>query len=151
MQVFHKTFHYNPKKKFHFIDVTDDVASCVSESGIKQGIVQIYCPHTTVAVKINESEDGFKEDFAKLMSELVPKDRYYKHNDLDIRKEETLCTNKSLCVNGDSHILQMLVGTTSESIPVEDGKVMLGSWQRIFLIELDKKRDRRLEIRVFGV
>lgn len=151
MHVFHKTCRYHTEKKFQFVDVTDDIAKCVQESGIKHGVVTVFCPHTTVAVKINESEEGFTEDFRSAMSELIPEKKYYKHNDLGVRKTETLCEDRNLCLNGDSHIIQMLVGTSSESVPVRDGKLMLGRWQRIFLIELDKKRDRRLEIQILGV
>ena len=151
MEIFHKVLNYQTEKKFQFIDATEDVRECVKESGIKKGIVVIYTPHTTTAVKINESEDGFMEDFREAMGRLVPVDQYYRHNNLDIRAEHTLCEDPNLCINGDSHILQMLLGTSSETIPVDDGRPMLGRWQCVFLIELDKKRDRRLEVRVMGV
>ena len=151
MEIFHKTLNYQTEKKLHFINVTEDIKKCVEESGIEKGIVVVYVPHTTVAVKINESENGFKKDFEEAMKRLVPVDQYYRHNDLDIRAKHTLCEDPNLCINGDSHILQMLLGTSSETIPVDDGKPMLGRWQCVFLIELDKKRERRLEVRVMGV
>lgn len=150
MEIFHKTLNYQTEEKFQFVDVTEDVVECVKESGIKEGIVVVYTPHTTVAVKINESEGGFMEDFKETMEKLIPVDQYYRHNDLGIRAKNTLCEDPSLCINGDSHILQMLMGTSSETIPVSDGKPILGRWQCIFLIELDKKRKRKLEVRVLG-
>lgn len=150
MKIFHTTYRYKTEKKFQFIDVTQDISDCVKKSGVKSGVVVIYCPHTTVAIKINESENGFMEDFRETMSLLVPTDKYYRHNDLDIRDKNTLCEDRNLCINGDSHILQMLIGTSSETIPVDAGRPILGRWQRIFLIELDKKRERKLEVRVMG-
>ena len=150
MQMHRKTLNYETKGQFDFIDVTDDIEAFVKDSGVTDGLVHVYCPHTTVAVKINESEEGFQLDFKDFMSELVPKKRYYRHNDLDIRDEKTLCEDISLCINGDSHILQMLTGSASETIPLFNGKMALGEWQRIFLIEVDKPRPRRLEVSIMA-
>ena len=146
MKVFRKTFEYQTEGQFHFVDVTDDILGFVKETEAQDGLVHVYCPHTTVAIKINEAEEGFTLDFKDFMSELVPKTRYYRHNDLDIRDEKTLCEDINLCINGDSHIIQMLVGNSSETIPLVSGKLALGQWQRIFLIEVDKKRMRRIEV-----
>jgi secondary thiamine-phosphate synthase enzyme len=148
MKVFRKTFEYQTKGQFDFIDVTDDIAAFLEDCEAQDGLVHVYCPHTTVAIKINEEEEGFNLDFKDFMSELVPKTRYYRHNDLDIRDEKTLCEDISLCVNGDSHILQMLVGSASETIPLHAGKMALGKWQRIFMVEVDKARPRRIEVSV---
>lgn len=150
MKVYKKTLEYQTEGQFHFIDVTDDIANFVKESGAQDGLVHIYCPHTTVAIKINETEEGFMLDFKDFMQQLVPKNKYYRHNDLDIRDEKTLCEDISLCINGDSHIIQMLVGSASETIPLNNGKMALGKWQRIFMIEVDKKRLRRLEVSVMA-
>jgi secondary thiamine-phosphate synthase enzyme len=150
MNVIRKTLQYETTGQFHFIDVTDDVAAFVKESGGQEGMVHVFSPHTTVAVKINEAEDGFQLDFKDFMSELVPKKRYYRHNDLDIRDEKTLCEDISLCINGDSHIIQMLVGSASETIPLIAGKMALGEWQRIFMIEVDKSRPRKLEVSIMS-
>ncbi len=148
MKVFRKSFEYQTKGQFDFIDVTDDIAAFLEDCEAQDGLVHVYCPHTTVAIKINEEEEGFTLDFKDFMSELVPKTRYYRHNDLDIRDEKTLCEDISLCVNGDSHILQMLVGSASETIPLHAGKMALGKWQRIFMVEVDKARPRRIEVSV---
>jgi len=150
MQMHRKTLNFETKGQFHFIDVTDEVAAFVKESGATDGLVHVYSPHTTVAVKINEAEEGFQLDFKDIMSELVPKKRYYRHNDLDIRDEKTLCEDISLCINGDSHILQMLTGSASETIPLVNGEMVLGTWQRIFIIEVDKARPRRIEVSIMA-
>jgi len=148
MNVFYKTLYYQTENKFHFIDVTDDVIDFVEESGVSDGLVHVFCPHTTVAVKINEAENGFIMDFRDFMSKLVPENHNYRHNDLSVRNKNTLCEDPSLCINGDSHICQMLIGCSSETIPLRGGELTLGEWQRIFLIEVDKKRKRRLDVSI---
>ena len=150
MNIVKKTLEYQTEAKFHFIDITDDIAELVESADIQNGMVMIFCPHTTVAIKINEKEDGFQEDFKKMMSEIIPEDRAYKHNDLEIREACTLCDDVNMCINGDSHILQMLVGTASECVPLENGAMQLGKWQRIFLIELDQKRPRKVDVQIMG-
>lgn len=150
MNILQKKFEYQMTGKFHFVDITEDVVKFLASTGLQQGLVTVYSPHTTTAIKINEDEDGFRDDFTQFMKKLVPADAYYKHNDLEIRAEHTLCEDRSLCINGDSHILQMLIGTTSETVPFHDGKLQLGRWQRIFLIELDKKRPRHVLVQVMG-
>lgn len=150
MNVYRKTLEYETKGQYCFIDITDDVAAFVEETGARDGLVHVFCPHTTVAIKINEVEDGFMLDFKDFMSEMLPKTRYYRHNDLDIRDEKTLCEDISLCINGDSHIAQMLIGSASETIPLLSGKLVLGTWQRILMIEVDQKRTRKIQISVMS-
>ncbi len=150
MNVSRKTFEYQTEGQFHFVDVTDDVIDYVKSTGATDGLVHVYTPHTTTSLKINEKEEGFQLDFRDYMSELVPKKRYYRHNDLDIRDEKTLCEDINLCINGDSHIIQMLVGSSSETIPLVNGELAMGEWQRIFLIEVDKPRPRRIQVSVMA-
>ena len=148
MNIIRKSLRYQTKGQFDFIDVTEDIAAFVRKSGAKDGLVNVFCPHTTVAIKINEAEAGFILDFRDFMNKLVPKDHPYRHNNLEIRAAETLCEDPSLCINGDAHICQMLIGSSSETIPLIDGRLALGEWQRVFLIEVDKKRQRRLDISI---
>lgn len=72
------------------------------------------------------------------------------HNDLHHRDTKTMCQNREECLNGHSHILQMLIGASSETIPVSGGKLLLGRWQRILLIELDSRRRREVGITIMG-
>ena len=109
----------------------------------------IYSPHTTCAVVINEQESGFIEDFNELLAELAPEDgRYYRHDDLGIRTEGL--DDDDLHPNGWSHMRAGLLSSSSQAIPIVDGSLMLGRWQRVFFCELDRSRPRKIFIQVIG-
>jgi secondary thiamine-phosphate synthase enzyme len=132
------------------IDVTDDVRSAVERAEISNGMVLVYSPHTTCAVVINELEDGFLEDFAEFLSELAPEEgRYYRHDDLDIRTQG-IEEDTADFPNGHSHIRTGLLSSSSQTIPIVDGSLMLGTWQRVFFCELDRSRRRKVFIQVIG-
>ena len=115
-----------------FVDITDKVTSVVRESGIKDGYVLLYVPHTTAAVTINENYDpSVKRDILDKLSELVPPNAGYAHTE----------------GNADSHIKSSIIGVT-KFIPVMDGKIQLGRWQGIFFCEFDGPRSRRLLVEV---
>jgi secondary thiamine-phosphate synthase enzyme len=130
-------------------DITDDVAGAVRESGITEGIACVYSPHTTCCVRVNEFESGFLEDFAELLQRLVPRETYYAHDDWD-KRTENICPEDMDYGNGHSHCMAMLLGTAGESIPVREGELELGTWQRVLFIELDRERDRRWLVQVVG-
>jgi len=131
-------------------DITDDVQECVRTSGIVDGICCVYSPHTTCSVRVNEWERGFLEDFAVLLRRLVPREHYYAHDDWD-RRTENVCPEDRDAGNGHAHCMSMLLGPAGESIPVRDGDLQLGQWQRILFLELDRARDRRWLVQVVGV
>jgi secondary thiamine-phosphate synthase enzyme len=124
-----------------FVDITDDVLATVDRSGVANGQVVVYSPHTTCAVLINELEDGFIEDFLELMDELAPREgRAYRH-DLHDGEEHP---------NGHSHVRTALLSATSQTIPIVDSRPMLGTYQRVFFCELDRARPRKVFIQVTG-
>jgi secondary thiamine-phosphate synthase enzyme len=131
-------------------DITDEVQEAVTESGIRNGICSVYSPHTTCSVRVNEFETGFLEDFALLLKRLVPSDNYYAHDYWD-RRTENVCPEDMDFGNGHSHCMSMLLGPAGESIPVRDGELCLGTWQRVLFLELDRERDRRWLVQVVGV
>ena len=115
-----------------FVDITDEVADVVEKSGIREGYVLLYVPHTTAAVTINENYDpSVKKDILDKLSELIPHGAGYAH----------------LEGNADSHIKSSIIGVT-EFIPVRGGKIQLGRWQGIFFSEFDGPRSRRLLVEV---
>ena len=130
-------------------DITDDVNDAVRESGISDGIACIYSPHTTCCVRVNEFESGFLEDFTGLLRKLVPTESYYAHDDWE-RRTENICVEDMEVGNGHSHCMAMLLGTAGESVPVREGELQLGTWQRVLFIELDRERDRRWLVQVVG-
>jgi secondary thiamine-phosphate synthase enzyme len=130
-------------------DITDEVAEAVRESGIRNGIVCVYSPHTTCCVRVNEFENGFLEDFARLLRRLVPSETYYAHDDWG-RRTENICKEDMELGNGHAHCMSMLLGSAGESIPVRNGELCLGTWQRVLFLELDRERDRRWLVQVVG-
>lgn len=130
-----------------FIDITDRVVELVQETGVDLGIVLLYSKHTTAAVVLQEKEPGLMEDFAKFQERLAPREIYYKHNDFTVR---TVNMNPDESPNGHSHCLHLLMGS-STFIPVSRGAMDLGTWQRIFLVELDSPRPREIIVQVYGL
>jgi secondary thiamine-phosphate synthase enzyme len=132
------------------IDVTDDVRAAVARAEIVNGMVLVYSPHTTCAIVINELETGFLADFGELLAELAPAEgRYYRHDDLEIRTQG-IEDDTADFPNGHSHVRTGLLSSSSQTIPVVDGELMLGTWQRIFFCELDRSRSRKVFIQVIG-
>jgi secondary thiamine-phosphate synthase enzyme len=131
-------------------DITEEVREAVRQSGIVDGICSVYSPHTTCSVRVNEWERGFLEDFAILLKRLVPTEHYYAHDDWD-RRTENVCEEDMEIGNGHSHCMSMLLGPAGESIPVREGELALGQWQRVLFLELDRERDRRWLVQVVGV
>jgi secondary thiamine-phosphate synthase enzyme len=130
-------------------DITDEVAAAVRESSVRNGIVCVYSPHTTCCVRVNEFENGFLEDFATLLKRLVPSETYYAHDDWD-RRTENICEEDMQLGNGHAHCMSMLLGSAGEAIPVRNGELCLGTWQRVLFLELDRERDRRWLVQVVG-
>ena len=129
-----------------FIDLTEHVRSCVEQSGILNGSVTVFSKHTTAAIKINENEPLLLKDMEKFLEGIAPRNGDYQHNDFTIR---TVNMNEDECPNGHAHCQQLLL-STSETIPVIDGKVQIGQWQSLFLIELDRPRPREVLVQIMG-
>lgn len=132
-----------------FIDVTDDVREAVERSEVERGIAVVYSPHTTCAVLINELESGFLDDFRELLEGLAPCDGAYRHDDLSIRTQN-LEDDPHEVPNGHAHCGHALLGASSQTIPVVGGELLLGRWQRVLFVELDRPRDRKVLIEVMG-
>ena len=150
VKVFQAERQFQTGSHLQVTDITDDVRELVRESGVTDGICLVYSPHTTCCVRVNEFEQGFLEDFAALLSRLIPDDTYYAHDDWD-RRTENICEEDMEVGNGHSHCMSMLLGPAGESIPVREGELCLGQWQRVLFLELDRERDRRWLVQVVGV
>ena len=120
------TFETDQREQFR--DITDEVREAVREQGSGSGICVVYSPHTTCGVTVNEGWDpDVASDAVRHLGELVPRFRGWRHAE----------------GNSDAHVKTMLVGA-SVTLPVDDGDLALGQWQRIFLCEFDGPRERRL-------
>lgn len=120
-------------ERIELIDITDRVRAIVKESGIKDGICIISTRHTTSSIIVNENERGLRSDILDMLESLVPENKSYAHNSIDN--------------NADSHLRAILLGM-SEIIPIEDGHLILGTWQSIFFVELDGPRSRSVNVKI---
>lgn len=126
-----------------FIDITEKVARKVRESGVKNGQVLVFSQHTTAAVILQEPEERLLRDLRRFLCGVAPKDgsRYEHTTAPDHVKDEK--------PNGHSHCQHCFLGS-SEVIPVVGGKLFLGQFQRIMLVELDRARTRNIVVQVIG-
>jgi secondary thiamine-phosphate synthase enzyme len=121
------------RARTELIDITHQVRATVKENGIKDGICIISTRHTTASIIVNENERGLRTDILDVLEGLVPENKIYAHNSIDN--------------NADSHLRAVLLGM-SQTIPVEDGHLVLGTWQSIFFVELDGTRNRTVNITI---
>lgn len=124
-----QTIKVNSSKKQELIDITAEIEDVVSDSKIKNGICVIYLGHATAAITINENADpNITLDFIDALDKLIPQGKW-RHDAIDN--------------NGAAHIKAAIVGP-SETIPIKDGKLLLGTWQNIFLCDFDGPRARKV-------
>lgn len=147
MKVFNKTIEFQTKDLFDFIDITDKVKDFVKKSQIKNGLVNVQILHTSAAIIVNENEPLLIEDFKNNLERVVPRTLNYQHDDLS-KRTVNLCPDE--CINGHSHCkaIYLLVSATLNLIK---GKIQFGPWQRIFIVELDRSRKRKVQIQVLGI
>jgi secondary thiamine-phosphate synthase enzyme len=149
MKMLFENHSFSTTRCMEFRDVTEDVVDTVGRSGVSNGMAVVYSPHTTCAIVINEREGGFIRDFEELIQGLVPEEKSYLHDDMDMRTEN-LDDDDHDVPNGHAHCKQGLIASASQTIPIVDGNLQLGRWQRVFFLELDRARDRRVLIQVLG-
>lgn len=127
-----KEIEVKTSSRVEVVDITSKVERVLRESGAKEGLLCLYVPHTTAGVFINENADpSVKRDIIKELNKLIPFDDDYAH----------------LEGNAAAHIKSSLVGA-SQCIPVEKGRVLLGTWQGIYFGEFDGPRRRRVLVKV---
>lgn len=129
------------------VDLTDDLVRAVKDSGVTEGCSVAFCGHTTCNLFINELEDGALTDLQTRLDKLVPAGIYYAHDDLERRTQNLQPDERS---NGRSHVIQMVLGGTSQAIPVSSGGPLLGRWQRLLLLELDEPKERTCVFQIWG-
>ena len=127
---------FNTKKRQEFIRITDEVASVVKKSGVKEGMVLVSAMHITAAVYVNDWESGLIDDFQVWLEKLAPAGLDYKHHQ----------TGED---NADAHLKRTLMGH-QVILPITAGKLDLGPWEQVFYAELDGQRKKRVVIKVMG-
>lgn len=116
-------------QRIELIDITEEAQNMLD---IDTGVLVAYCTHTTASIYVNENESGLREDVLMMLEKLVPP-LQYKHDRVDN--------------NADSHLKAILIGN-SAVIPVENGRLCLGTWQRLFFCEFDGPRRRKVHFMV---
>jgi secondary thiamine-phosphate synthase enzyme len=137
-----KTITVETRERTDLVNLSDEIRAFVEASGITDGYVQITSLHTTAGLYVNEFQDALLADVKQVMESLVPRQTYYKHND----PEFSDCDR----YNADSHLRNVVLGR-SLSIPVSQGKIVLGRWQSIILAEFDGANQRQVFMQTFGI
>ena len=127
-----KKLEIKTNARSEIIDITDKIQKIILDSKIKSGICIIYVPHTTAGITVNENYDpSVRTDILDYLEKIAPPSARYRHTE----------------GNADSHIKTSVVGS-SATLVIEDGKILLGSWQGIMFCEFDGPRTRKLVIKV---
>ncbi len=125
-----KTLEVRTPRRECFVEVTAEVTESLRRSGAGDGVCHVFVSHTTAGITINENADpAVTEDVLAFLSEAVPRGRPYRHGE----------------GNSDAHIKASLMGS-SVQIPVSDGRLVLGTWQGIYLAEFDGPRSRKIHV-----
>lgn len=128
------TFH--TKKHREYIHITPQVEKIVGESGVRNGLALVSAMHITAGVYVNDNEAGLIQDIDRWLEQLAPFKEEYLHHQ----------TGED---NGDSHLKAILVHH-QVILPVKDGSLLLGTWQRVFYAEFDGQRSKRVVVAVIG-
>jgi secondary thiamine-phosphate synthase enzyme len=127
-----KTLSVQTSSQTEMVDVTGQVQKELSASGIEEGRLTLYVPHTTAGVTINEGADpAVKADILMVLNQVVPWKANYKHME----------------GNSPAHVKASLVGS-SETVIISGGRLVLGTWQKIFFCEFDGPRNRKLHLQI---
>jgi secondary thiamine-phosphate synthase enzyme len=137
MSVFRRRFELSTHSHNELVDITTEIQRVVTESGVRDGICSVFTTHATAAITINENDDeNIGVDFVRALSKMVVEHDGWLHDRVDN--------------NAAAHIKSALVGP-SETIPVEGGKLSLGTWQNVFFCEFDgPRRHRGIVVTVVG-
>jgi secondary thiamine-phosphate synthase enzyme len=120
------------RARTEFVDITDEVKELVKAANVRSGLCHIFVLHTTAGITINEGADpAVQRDINTFLNQRVPSDFYYTHSE----------------GNSDAHIKSTLVGS-SQMVPIEAGKLVLGTWQAIYLCEFDGPRQRKIAVKL---
>ena len=146
MKFLNKTLEYQTKQEFDFIDITNEVKNFVNQAEIDNGLINVQILHTSAGLMINENEPLLLEDIKKNLESCSPKSKQYQHDDFTIRTVN-MCPGE--CINGHSHCkaIHLLFNAVLNII---QGKIQLGQYQSIMLLELDRSRKRKVQLQIIG-
>ena len=142
----HYSLDLQTDEPLEFVDLTERIAELVMRSGFRDGLVSIQTRHTTTGIVINEHEPLLLADMKRLLERLVPEQDQYQHDNLDIRTVNLTPDERR---NGYAHCRALFL-RASETVNIADGRLQMGCWQRIFLLELDGPRQRGVSVVILG-
>ena len=142
----HALLHVTTRRATEFVDITDRLGAIVATCGIRARLINIQTLHTTTGIVVNEHEPLLLSDFESMLEHSAPAGVSYRHDDLSVR---TVNLTPNERVNGHAHCRALLL-PMSACLNVIDGRLVLGRWQRVFLVELDGPRERALSLMVLG-
>jgi secondary thiamine-phosphate synthase enzyme len=147
MKIHKHKIEVSSKTQVEFIDVTEKVEQVIAKSGVREGQVLIYSPHTTASIVVNHNEPMLIQDFMTILYRLAPVSDRYSHDLFELNKQ-TKSDGRS---NGHSHCKAILLGSISVTLPVEKGHLMITERQSVFLAEMDGARKREVIVQVMGL
>ncbi|MEM2244762.1 MAG: secondary thiamine-phosphate synthase enzyme YjbQ [Archaeoglobaceae archaeon] len=124
-----KSIEVKTRQRTEIVDITEEVEKLLEG----EGVALVFTPHTTASIILNEAEGRLLEDIVSTMDKIVPRNSNYRHNEIDN--------------NADAHIKASLLGN-SVILPFRDGKLQLGTWQRVLFVEFDGPRTRKVYVKV---
>ena len=136
MKSFTKYLIFQTEKRRDYINITDEIASAVAESSIKEGLALVSAMHITASVYVNDAEEGLIEDIDEWLERLAPMRPDYRHH---LTGED----------NGDAHLKNLLMHH-QVLLPITNGRLDLGTWQQIYYAEFDGQRRKRVIIKIIG-
>jgi secondary thiamine-phosphate synthase enzyme len=142
----HATIRVGTADPTQFIDITGQLEAIVAAAAIETGFVNVQTRHTTTAIVVNENDPLLLSDITALLERAAPRDAVYRHDDITLRSANCVLGERP---NGYSHCRALLLGP-SVALNVSSGRLQLGRWQRVFLVELDGPRARHVSILVVG-
>lgn len=145
MKTLFKKIQLETKKQFELVDITKNIYEAVAESGIKSGLANVFCPHTTAGIRLNHYEPLLIQDIMKTLYRLVPLDISYSHDLFEVRTN--VAPNERS--NGHAHIKTFLLGS-SETLIVENSSLVLGKMQSLIFTDFDGGRSREFYIKIIG-
>lgn len=146
MKTSNKIINLKTATTLDFIDITDKIQKILKNIKIKNGVVNIQSLHTTMAIIVNEAEPLLIGDMKKMLNRIAPRTAKYMHDNFEIRTVN-MCEGE--CKNGHSHCKSVHL-PTSQMLNVVKNNLQLGRWQRVFAIELDRSRPRKVALQIMG-
>ena len=146
MKFYNEEIKVRTEKTYHFINLTDQVKEAVKKSGIKNGLINVQTLHTTTAIVVNEDEPLLLQDIERHLERFAEQRLSYHHDNFDIRTKN-MCDGE--CANGHAHCKAAILPTNA-TINLINEEMQLGQWQQIFALELDRSRDRKIQVHIIG-